>query len=48
MQEVTLFQRSESPPITYPYPLFKSEDERLKAMALKPNQVICKTIMFQR
>jgi hypothetical protein len=32
--------RSCSPDIiTYPYPLCKSEEERLKAMALKPNQV---------
>ena len=35
--------RSVSPDnITYPYPLCKSEEERLKAMSLKPNQVrIC-------
>ena len=32
--------RSGSPDIiTYPYPLCKTEEERLKAMALKPNQV---------
>ena len=32
--------RSESPDIiTFPYPLCKTEQEKLKAMALKPNQV---------
>jgi hypothetical protein len=31
--------RPDSPDIiTYPYPLCKTEEERLKAMALKPNQ----------
>ena len=39
--------RSPSPDITYPYPLFKQEDD-LKRAAMKPNQVRNVSIFFLR
>ena len=38
-QQQQLFRSGSPDIITFPYPLCKSEEERLRAMSLKPNQV---------